>query len=334
MIRCVLAVAMLVACATPTHAASIEWVRVGDPGNVTDTTGYGAVADAFWIGKYETTIGQYCDFLNATARTDTYSLYNASMGTNLNIAGIVRSGSSGSYTYAVMTNGGTSANRPITFVSWFDAARFANWMHNGQLTGTAGAASTETGAYTLNGATTGVAPVKNPGALYAIPTENQWYKAAYYKGSGTNAGYWTYATRSNSAPGNVIGSGSNQANYAPGSRWSVTQSTSYSASQNYLSDVGAFTSSSSAYGTFDQAGGVYEWNDLNGVAGTTRGFRGGVWQGDAFNISSAARNALDPAVEGNGSGFRLVTSVPEPATLGLVAVGVAGGILYLARRRA
>ena len=65
------------------------------------------------------------------AKTDAYGLYNTSMGTNLNIAGISRSGSPGSYAYSVMTNGGSSANRPITFVSWFDAARFANWMHNG-----------------------------------------------------------------------------------------------------------------------------------------------------------------------------------------------------------
>jgi hypothetical protein len=56
--------------------------------------------------------------------------------------GITRSGSPGSYTYSVT---GTLANRPVVFVSWFDAARMANWMMNGQ-----GSGSTETRAYTLN----------------------------------------------------------------------------------------------------------------------------------------------------------------------------------------
>jgi len=111
-----------------------QMVTVGDVGNAPDpATGglYGAVAYEYRIGKYDVTIGQYAAFLNAVAKTDAYGLYNTSMGTNLNIAGISRSGSPGSYAYSVMTNGGSSANRPITFVSWFDAARFANWMHNG-----------------------------------------------------------------------------------------------------------------------------------------------------------------------------------------------------------
>ncbi|MDA0818462.1 MAG: SUMF1/EgtB/PvdO family nonheme iron enzyme, partial [Planctomycetota bacterium] len=175
----------------PAHAVTIDWVTVGDPGNTADTTGYGAVTDSFRIGEYEVTIGQYTDFLNDVAQTDTYSLYNESMASDLNIAGISRAGSSGSYTYSVINNGGLSGNRPITYVSWFDAARFANWMHNGQ-----GAGGTETGAYTLvGGQTSGTAPARNPGAQFYIPTENEWYKAAYYspeKGGVGSPGYYAY----------------------------------------------------------------------------------------------------------------------------------------------
>jgi sulfatase modifying factor 1 len=284
------------------HAVTIDMVTVGDPNNTADDTGYGAVADEYRIGKYEVTIQQYTDFLNAVAATDPYSLYNTSMASNLNIAGISRAGSSGSYTYSVINNGGLSGNRPITYVSWFDAARFANWMQNGQ-----GSGSTETGAYTLvGGQTSGAAPAKNLGAQFYIPTENEWYKAAYYKGSGTNAGYWDYATQSDTAPGNTIGSGANQANYRlDGTTYAVTQSSSYSSSQNYLTDVGAFSSSASAYGTFDQSGNVWEWNDLAGDTGSSRGQRGGCWDYSAFGLSSSFRPTDDPSSEDDSVGFRL-----------------------------
>jgi len=270
----------------PAHAVTIDMVTVGNAGNSADTTAYGAVAYDYQIGKYDVTIGQYTDFLNAVAATDTYSLYNTNMGTRLNIAGISRSGSSGSYTYSVINNGGNSANRPITYVSWFDAARFANWMANGQPTGAQSSTTTENGAYNVNGATSGNAVVKNAinpntsaAPTFYIPTENEWYKAAYYSpnygGTGV-AGYFDYATQSDTAPGNTIGGGANQANYNNGV-YSVTQSSSYSSSQNYLTDVGAFTNSASFYGTFDQSGNVNQWNDLDGTAGSSRGLRGGPW---------------------------------------------------------
>jgi formylglycine-generating enzyme required for sulfatase activity len=218
-------------------------------------------------------------------------------------------------------------------VSWFDAARFANWMQNGQ-----GSGSTETGAYTLGGATSGTAPAVNSGAQFYIPTENQWYKAAYYKGGSTNAGYWDYATQSDSAPGNTIGSGANQANYYAGD-YAVTQSAGFSGSQNYLTDVGDFTGSGSAYGTFDQSGNVWEWNDLTGAAGSSRGFRGGDWDLGAFGLSSFSGNTDVPSFEYFGVGFRLASpvaaAVPEidPATGGSALSLVAGVLAMIEQRR-
>ncbi len=290
----------------------IETVTVGDAGNAADTTTYGAVADVFALGKYEVTIGQYATFLNAVAATDTYSLYNPGMATDQNIAGITRTGSSGSYSYSVSGSG----TRPITHVSWFDAARFANWMNNGATNG----ASTETGAYTLNGATSGVGFTKNAGATWWIPSEDEWYKAAYYKGGGTNAGYWDYPTQSDSAPGNVVGGAANQANYNNGV-YSVTQSSTYSGTLNYLTDGGAFSASDSAYGTFDQAGNVIEWNDA--VTGSNRVIRGGSWNFDASLLPSSHRNSVAPTVEDGYLGFRLA-SVPEPSTYALLVMAAAG----------
>src|SRR5215471_7227101 len=138
-------------------AITIETVPVGNPGNAKDTNNlgndppvYGSVGYNYSIGKYDVTVGQYTAFLNAVAATDTYGLYNPSMATDLNIAGIARSGSSGGYSYSTIG----SPNHPITYVSWGDAARFANWLHNGQPAGAQDATTTEDGAYTLNGATT------------------------------------------------------------------------------------------------------------------------------------------------------------------------------------
>jgi len=306
-----------------------ETVLIGNAGNANDTTGYGGVAYKYEIGKYDVTIGQYTTFLNAVdpGGTNPYSLYNPSMGTDLNIAGIsFTSGAASGSKYAVMSGSG---NRPITYVSWFDAARFANWMQNGQ-----GSGSTETGAYTLvGGQTSGTAPAKNGGATFWIPTENEWYKAAYYDPTkGGTGGYWAFATQSDADPGNTIGSAANQANYYTGAGLSVTQSSSYDSSQNYLTEVGAFTGSASFYGTFDQSGLVYQWNDLDGSTGSSRGLRGGLWYFNyAFYLSSSFRAAGDPSDE-YGKGFRLA-AVPEPSTYAMAFTGLACGGFSMWRRR-
>jgi len=131
------------------------------------------------IGKHEVTAGQYCEFLNAVAGTDTYDLYRTEMGdTNSCGCNIKRTGSSGSYTYNVDPDW---ANRPVNFVSWGDAARFCNWLHNGKPTGPQDLSTTEDGAYLVDGAMTDeqlMAVPRKPDATYVIPTEDEWYKAA------------------------------------------------------------------------------------------------------------------------------------------------------------
>jgi len=134
-------------------AVDIQTVPVGNPGNAADTHGagyYGAVAYTYNIGKYEVTAGQYTDFLNAVAKTDTYGLYYTDMSRTDFGSGIARSGSSGSYAYSVDP---AFVNRPVNYVSWGDSARFANWLHNGQPMGAQDLTTTEDGAYYLNGAT-------------------------------------------------------------------------------------------------------------------------------------------------------------------------------------
>jgi formylglycine-generating enzyme required for sulfatase activity len=275
-------------------SVTIDWVAVGNAGNAADTTGYGAVAYAYQIGKYEVTNAQYGAFLNAAAKTDNYALYNS----NMSSLGISRSGSSGSYTYSVTT---ALANRPVVYVSWFDAARMANWMVNGQ-----GNGSTETGAYTLNGATSGVSFTKNAGAQVYIPTENEWYKAAYY-----NAANTSYSL------------------YPNGQNTITTADANYNNFVGSTTNVGTYSSDPSSYGTFDQGGNVWEWNDAV-TSSSRRGLRGSSFDSNGSNLRASSRDGTGPAGEDNDLGFR-VASVPEPTSLLLTML--AGGVMLARRKR-
>ena len=314
--------------AVPASAKPIERVTVGDPGNSADDTTYGAVATSFQIMKYEFTNQQYTDFLNSVAATDTYALYNASMGSNA-LGGITQIGTSGAYTYSVGTNMG---DKPVNYVSWFDAARVSNWLMNG---GTS-SSSTETGAYTLiGGQTSGIAPAVNSGAAFYIPTDNQWYKAAYYKGVGTNAGYWDYATQSDAVPTAVtagptgIGTSGSTGNFG---NWGVAAD--WNGQDGNVTTVGT-NGDPSLYGAFDMSGNVSEWNDQDGLASALRGLRGGCWAHGSDSLSSSYGYTDAPTTENSFRGFRLASpvAVPEPSTWVMAAVGLACAALEAVRRR-
>ncbi|MFU8894160.1 MAG: formylglycine-generating enzyme family protein [Luteolibacter sp.] len=258
---------------------TIDWVTVGNPGNLAQSSdnrnhsfsggdGFGKVDYTYQIGQNMVTNTQYAAFLNAAAKSDPYGLYNTQMNDSTH-GGITRSGSDGSYTYTVKAGMG---NKPVVFVSWFDAARMANWMHNGQ-----GSGSTETGAYTLNGATSGIITM-NVGASVWIPTEDEWFKAAYYNGD--TGMYSLFATGADTIS-------SAQANYWPDGPGTLT-------------DVGAYELAS-FYGTYDQAGNAWEWNDAV-ISGSSRGLRGGSWNNSVFSLRSSDRYDLDPSDEGSSWG--------------------------------
>jgi hypothetical protein len=121
----------------------IETVPVGHPDNPGELSGVGAgghgpdricgsVDYAYNIGTYEVTAGQYTALLNAVAADDTYELYHAFMWSHADGCKIERTGSSPDSSYSVALDW---ADRPVNYVSWGAAARFANWLHNGQPTG-------------------------------------------------------------------------------------------------------------------------------------------------------------------------------------------------------
>ena len=133
----------------------IEWVRVGDPGNEGEWSGSGhggwgmarfcgAVDYEYRIGKYEVTNAQYCAFLNAVASVDDPNQLFAHLAVapEHDTIGIYRSGTVGDYTYTLRPG---RENHPVTWVSFFSAARFANWLHNGQPVGLQDETTTEDG---------------------------------------------------------------------------------------------------------------------------------------------------------------------------------------------
>lgn len=296
-------------------AVTMSWSLVGNPGNVPDTivmttdgtSGYGAVGYNYRISTYDVTNRQYAEFLNAKDGTgaNAVGLYNSSMGSS-SYGGIVFNASNANGSkYTVVP---VAQNRPVNYVTWYSSIRFANWMNNGQ-----GNGDSESGAYTLEGGTptpsNSNSIVRNAGSQIVLPSENEWYKAAYYNPS-TNS-YYRYPTSSNLDP---IASNPtalpNHANYAD---YPVLT----------LTDVGAYTGTTSPYGAFDMGGNVFQWNEAL-IHGSFRGARGGA---HFFHLDSLLSSNRDDSVPPSGvdviTGFRLAM-IPEPSTLALAAFGFIG----------
>jgi formylglycine-generating enzyme required for sulfatase activity len=310
---------------------TIDYATVGNPGNAANTNGWGAVSDVFQISKYETTNTQYKDFLNAvdSAGTNPNGVYNASMGSD-SLGGIVfNAAASAGSKYSVKTgtapSGAAYPNMPVLFTTWFSAARFANWLQNGQQTNSS---SMETGAYTLNNQTSGPIPSRSAGAQIVLPSRDEWYKSAFYDGS---SAYKIWPTNSNTQPTNTVTNLTlaNAANYG----FSATPTTNPIA-------VGSYTNTTSPYGLFDTMGNATEYTDTAGTGSDTG--RPQLFSGSwAVSLSDANKwNSTAAAVFRNSTtatsqvGFR-VAAVPEPATIALAGVGIAGlaGLDWMKRRK-
>jgi sulfatase modifying factor 1 len=312
---------------------TIDMVAIGNEGN----TGYivnglGGVAYPFAMGKYETTNQQYVDFLNSVGQTNPNGIYSASMGSDAN-GGIVQTGSPSTFSYSVKlgTNpmGVPYANVPVTFVNWFSAARFVNWLHNGQQSNPA---LLETGSYTLNNNTSGALPSRNPGATFVLPSIDEWVKAGFNNGGLTSTSYTTYATNNNTKPtSNVTNTSlSNVANYGGAAN----------ATSGPLA-VGSYTNSLSHYGLYEMMGNVAEmtetanpgnsaqWAAMSGSWGTANASL------TTFNLPSLATSYVGSSARTAQIGFR-VAAVPEPSTfvLGGIAISGLAGYEWSRRRKA
>ncbi|MHC4737571.1 MAG: right-handed parallel beta-helix repeat-containing protein [Planctomycetota bacterium] len=267
-----------VASAIVVQGIDMDFVPIGKPGNGTDpVTGnlYGAVAYDYSIGKYEVTNAQWNAFVSA--------------------AGAPTGNPSDGYDESAYW---TATNVPVNNVSWYEAAQFCNYLTSGDKS---------LGAYLFSGNNTNPGDflgidrnwaVSAYGIAYVIPTGDEWYKAAYYTGSG----YSRFANGLDTmvAPGNGWRYGS----YPGGSPWVVGSGTM---EQN---------------GTFDMMGNVWEWN-----AGRIYDFSWGIWGGSyyrgrinyyplpVFGLRSGGWLNQAPYGEYDNVGFRVASVsvyVPEP----------------------
>ncbi|MEX1110448.1 MAG: SUMF1/EgtB/PvdO family nonheme iron enzyme, partial [Chthoniobacterales bacterium] len=161
---------------------------------------------------------------------------------------------------------------------------------------------------------------RNKDAFYFLPSENEWYKAAYYNPDGAN--YFDYPTGSDTAP-TAVASGTSPGTAVYGG----------AAGPAIVDSAGGL----SPYGTMGQGGNVFEWNEsafdgTNSSSSGGRAIRGGDWGNTETTLRSSFRLSGDPAGEDGFSGFR-VASVPEPSTCALLAMSAAGALWWARRRR-
>jgi len=223
-------------------------------------------------------------------------------------------------------------NEPATAVSWNQAARFVNFLN--EQAGYSHAYKFEfqpedpgygsnqniqlwdsnDSGYDLNN------PYRNANAFYFLPSENEWYKAAFYDPASGN--YFLFATSSDMDPTPVSGG-------------SLPNTAIYDG-QSGPADVDD-AGGQSFYGTMAQSGNTWElmesaWDGTNDTPSELRTGRGGAWLGGVGNLASTHRAVAGPTDQNNGTGFR-VAAIPEPSTYAAILGGLGLVMVFLRRVR-
>lgn len=282
---------------------TIDFVTVGNAGNGNDAGAGG--------GSYSSPYGG----VDYVYRISTYAISQNDIAT-ATAAGL-----------ANVTAGAWTGDRPAANISWYEAAAFVNWLNtsNGHQAAYNLTFDSDSGwsmtlwsseeAWQLGGENL----YRHKDAYYFLPSEDEWYKAAFHQNDGVTANYWDYATGSNTAPTPVAGG--------------TASGTAVYNGQSGPADV-HLAGGLSPYGTMGQNGNVWEWSEsasdgINNSSSESRAIRGGGWVSPGFGLRSSSRSNFGPTFEFGYIGFR-VASVPEPSVALLVLM--AGGAWLLRRR--
>lgn len=327
---------------------TMDFVTIGDAGNAPDTIGYERESTMNWIGSGYRSQGPHgsVDYEYRIAR------HEVSRGMievyNRNVGGPIIS------MHDWSSLNGNGDDQPATGVSWNEAARFVNWLNTSNGYSAAYRFTTSGGNDNITLWASGDAgynpqnPFRNSNAYYFLPSEDEWYKAAYYdpdanSGSG---GYWRYATGSNVYPTAI------QSGISPGT--AVYEGGDFY--DGFLLSPPAdvhLAGGLSPYGTMGQTGNVGEFletifsGDPNDPS-SSRVMRGGGWRdgydpnGPFYNESLAIQDPLAstdsvyglfPDRDYSDFGFRIASAaavIPEPSSLLLSAFGL--GLLIRRKR--